>query len=129
MGFSFTMVSDKNIDVYLGLKPAKFGYLRSFKLTYQLESEGFGRGVLVVCLSNGLGAEAIVLRLEFRGVTDLKLGHIQGVMKYWFQIQNVREDQLEGINYRVVESEYELCAFYCSEFSARVIKEAEKDAD
>lgn len=54
------------------------------------------------------------LSILFSGVRDLEIKNLDGLWNVHIMIKDLREDQLENINYHVTEDEENMFSFYCS---------------
>jgi hypothetical protein len=103
-------------------KQKKFGYLQSLNLSRSISDEGCSEYSLNITLFDypyNEGDQKLVL--TFLGVRDFKIGNLEGLLKLLITIRDISDDQLEKINYAVLEEENELLKFYCEEFDFRVI--------
>ncbi|MCP4344038.1 MAG: hypothetical protein GY795_00750 [Desulfobacterales bacterium] len=110
---------DEAIKNYYTLKPAQFGYLESFSLFRKVEHDRCSPYYMeLVLLSFRFNVEQLCL--SFSGVQDIKIGDIGGLMSLQIDIRSVSEQQMENLNFKVVESEYETFSFLCTDFKAEI---------
>ena len=109
---------DTEIDKYYSLRPAEYGFLESLTLQQSVQPEMWHGLDLTIRLSSISSSGSLCL--EFKGVKDLRIGLIQGLVQYRLDIRSIRDDQQEGLHYRVVESEHDLLSFVSSNFAARI---------
>jgi hypothetical protein len=90
-----------------------FGFLQSMHL-YRDEED-----IHVCCLDIILGNHQLPekkMLIHFSGVVDFKSANLSSLYNLLICIVDVSSDQMEGINYKVKEDEYELFSFCCSTF-------------
>jgi hypothetical protein len=109
---------DPLLTDYYALNPAAFGLLESLELCQSVQPEEWSGFTLVLRLRSSTTSEPKCLRLEFNRVQDLRIGPLEGLLRYFFEIRSIRERQLEDRNYQVVESEHNAFSFFCNNFSA-----------
>lgn len=115
--------SDPRIERYLSLRPSGLRILEALSITRQVSSERATDFVLTLRLKFiGSGESGRVLYLEFTGVRDLKVGNLEGLLGLAIEISPVRDQQLEGIRYRVSEEEHGTLSFWCGSFDASLIE-------
>jgi hypothetical protein len=95
---------------------ASFPFLERFELSREIEDGSCSAYTLILLLRKSGSPER--LRLRFSGVQDLRVGNLEGLFRLRFEIRPVRERQLEGLAFQVVEEEYEALSFFCSSFEA-----------
>jgi hypothetical protein len=110
--------SDIHLESYYSLAPASFGFLESLELRQSVLPEEWTGFTLRLRLRSSTSPGAKCLRLEFGGVHDFRAGRLNGLLRYFLEVRSIRDRQLEGRNYRVVESEYNALAFDCCSFVA-----------
>lgn len=93
---------------------AKFPFLESMELSRDIESGTCSDYSLTLVLVPAQAGKS--LRIVFEGVRDLRIGSLEGLLALRLELRSVRDSQLEGLRYRVVESEHEAFSFYCSNF-------------
>jgi hypothetical protein len=109
---------DPLVQHYYSLNPSEFGFLGLLELRQSVQPEEWLGFTLVLRLRSPTTSERKYLRLEFSRVQDLRIGPLEGLLRYFFEIRPIRDRQLEDINYQVVESEYNAFSFVCSSFIA-----------
>jgi hypothetical protein len=103
-------------------KQKEFGYLQSFNLYRNLNEVGCSEYDLNITLSDYPFYEGDhKLLITFSGVRNLRIGDFEGLFKLIINISNISKDQMEGINYKVKEEEYELFSFYCDKFNFEIL--------
>lgn len=113
------MQYDSLVDRYYALKPAEFGFLECLELRQSVQPEEWAGSTLKLRLRPSTKHEAHqYLNLVFCGVHDLRIGSLEGLLRFFLEIRSIQEEQREGVNYRVVESEYSAFAFVCGSFVA-----------
>ncbi len=93
----------------------QFPYLTGINASRSLtEAEGFGKHSLVLTLSNVNQPSG--LTIYFEGVFNLKLGAIDSQSCVVIEIEDIRERQIEGACFRVIDSSANLFSFCCREY-------------
>ena len=110
-------MSDAKIDQYFALKPSSFRFLKALSLERQLDSGAAGDYSLRIELTAQPSMDSDRLILRFEGVRNLRFGELEGLLGLLVEIRDAGQEGLEGVRYRVVESEEETFAFDCSDFS------------
>lgn len=113
--------TDDIIKSYYSLKPSQYGYLETFKLYRDIHKEGCSDYSLELQMrsTSGICGDKR-LYLSFFGIKELKIGDLEGLLSLLIDIRPIQEYQLEDINYKVVESEYEAFSFLCLDIEAIV---------
>lgn len=112
---------DDKIKHYYSLKPSQYGYLETFKLHRDIHEDGCSDYSLELQMrSTSDICDDKRLYLSFSGIKELKIGDLEGLLSLLIDIRPVREYQLENINYKVVESEYEAFSFLCLNVEATI---------
>jgi len=109
--------SDTLVEQYYALKPVDFGFLECLELRQSVQPEGWSGFTLKLWLRSSTTLGAKCLNLVFNGVHDLRIGSLEGLLKFFLEIRSIREQQMEAHNYRVVETEHNAFTFFCSDFS------------
>jgi hypothetical protein len=112
--------TDTLVEQYYALKPAEFGFLECLELRQSVQPEKWTGFTLKLRLRSSTIRGAKCLSLIFSDVHDLRIGSLEGLLKFFLEIRSIRERQLEGLNYSVVESEYNAFVFVCGSFVATV---------
>jgi hypothetical protein len=120
--------SDGLLRHYYSLNPAEFGFLECLELRQSVEPDDWSGFTLAIRLRASARRGADCLCLEFSGVQNLRIGPLEGLLRYFFEIRSVADRQLEDIKYEVVESEYKAFSFCCSGFSAQKVIAEEESA-
>jgi hypothetical protein len=113
------MTQDAAIGKFIDLKSLNYSFLEVFELSRNVGPEGCSDFDCKVVLS-GLDPSSPRLVLTFEGVRDIKLGRLEGLFKFNLNIRPIRNHQLEGLNYRVIEEEYDALSFSCRAFDAKL---------
>ena len=87
-------------------KQKKFCYLESVKLNRNINENGCSEYFIDVVLCDcPFYAGDNKLLINFEGVKDIQIGHVEGLLKLLITIVNVSESQLENIRFKVKEDE------------------------
>ena len=105
------------IERYYALRKAEFGFLERFELRQPVDPREWNGFRLEVDLRSSAQAESDRLRLVFAGVRDLRIGELEGLLRYMIDIRSITAAQVEGRNYRLVEGEYDAFSFVCESFT------------
>lgn len=98
-------------------KHYKLCYIQSFNLVRCENEMGILTDNLIITLSSlPLVEESQKVIITFEDVKDLKISSFQGVFRLGINIQDISEEQLEDINFRVKEEEHDTFAFMCRAF-------------
>lgn len=112
------MKKSKDFITDFNQRQREFGYFQSLQLSRDIgDEDGCSEYSLNITLCGypfHEGDQKLVL--SFLGVRNLKIGVIDGLYKLLININNISEDQMEGINYWVKEDENESFSFYCADF-------------
>ena len=100
-------------------KQKEFCYLQSISMHREIHweegcSEYFVRIILSAYPPDSKGKK---LEINFEGVRNLKLSDIDGLLALLIDIADISKDQMENINFKVMEDENNLFSFYCKSFS------------
>lgn len=109
--------SDSLLDHYYALNPTEFGYMECLELRQSVHPQEWAGFTLALRLRSSKPAPKY-LRLEFSHVQDLRIGRLEGLDWYFFEIRSIRERQMENLNYHVIESESNAFSFLCASFTA-----------
>ena len=113
-------VSDPVTSFY-ALGPSKYGYLEELRLYREISEDGCSDYTVNLALrSFPKDQTSLKLFLAFTGAKEVRIGHLEGLLNLVIDIRDVKEQQMEGVNYKVVESEYNAFSFWCREFQAEV---------
>ena len=113
---------DSETTAYYTLKPHKYSVLESLELKQIADhASGFD---LFLRLSSSSTAIPESLHIKFEGIRELNVGSIDRLRVRHLQIdiRSIREDQLENLNYKVIENEENVFSFLCNRFEASIIK-------
>ncbi|CAJ1317641.1 hypothetical protein [Paenibacillus nuruki] len=61
------------------------------------------------------------MRITFLHARDINIGSLEGILTLMIKINDVSKDQMEDINYRIVEEENLTFSFYCKDFDFEMI--------
>ena len=113
---------DPAIEKYYSLKPATYKTLESLTLRRVYDQTVSARFDLSIRLVSSLEPASKCLYLEFEGVRELRIGSIDQIRVHHLMvdIRSISDDQLENLNYRVVENEENAFSFVCNRFKATV---------
>jgi hypothetical protein len=114
------MTPDPRVDQYYALKPTEFGFLECLELRQSVRPEEWSGFTLTLRLRPLTTGRGKCLCLMFTGVRELRVASLDGLLPLFLEIRCMRERQLEGLNYRIVESERSAFSFFCSGFTATV---------
>ncbi len=112
------MTGDPNTEAYNALHPVRYGFVES--LTFRQDLDNWRTGFTIsIRLAARPFDNAAFLILEFEGAQELKVGDFQGSY-ILIEIRCIKDDQLENLNYQIVENEQNALSFKCKNFTARV---------
>ena len=95
----------------------KFGYLKSVNISREIDNIGCTDYQMVMFLCNFPYYEGdSMMKLKFKGVKDLKLSELDGLVKLLISIKDLSTDQMEGVGYKIKEDENNLFSFFCEKF-------------
>ncbi|WP_240416815.1 hypothetical protein [Paenibacillus periandrae] len=104
-------------------KQMEFGYLQSFNLYRNLSGIGSSEYTLkITSCDYPLYEGNQKFLITFLGVRNLKIRDFEGLFKLIITIDDISKDQIEGINYKVIEEEYETFSFICEKFEFEIIQ-------
>jgi hypothetical protein len=112
--------TDEYIEQYYALRKAEFGFLERLELRQTGDPIGWSGLRVQIDLRSALRFDSRRLCLVFEGVRELRIGTIEGLFLYMIEIRSIVASQLEDLNYRVVEGEYDAFSFLCKSFSVRL---------
>jgi hypothetical protein len=92
----------------------KIHYLHSIRL-YRDEDDIYSKYCLDITLSDRQIFKQKML-IHFSGVVDFKSTNLDSLCALLITIVDVSANQMEEINYKVKEDEYELFSFWCKDF-------------
>lgn len=99
----------------------KYPFLKSLHIDRTFNEDGCSEYHLTIALCNFPFYEGDAqLVLTFSGARDIEIGNLQGMLRLMIGITDISKDQLEGINYKVHEDEYDILSFYCEDFDFHV---------
>lgn len=91
----------------------RLGFLQEFNLKREFDDQTRPSLNLMLLLRVAPNEQAEAIVMKFMGVVDLRIGSLDRQVRLQMEVRSIRERQLEGLHYRVVESEYEALSFYC----------------
>jgi hypothetical protein len=112
--------SQSAIERYYALRKAEFGFLERLELCQSVDPSEWAGLRLEIDLRSSAAAASPRLRLTFVGVRDLRIGALEGLLRYMIEIRWIGETQMEGRNYKVIEGEYDALSFVCESFTASI---------
>lgn len=99
-----------------------FSYLKSVNISRDIQGDDCSLYTLNITLYNGTYSKSPnVLLITFENIRNLKIGNIEGLWGLLFRVTDISQDQMEGINYKVIEEENEVISFFCEGFYFEVI--------
>lgn len=57
------------------------------------------------------------VKISFEGVKKIQFGNIENLCKVYISVLDIKQDQLESLNYKVTEIENDMFSFYCKSIS------------
>jgi hypothetical protein len=100
----------------------KYPFLKSLHIDRTLNEGGCSEYHLTIALCNFPFYEGDPqFVLTFSEAKDIKIGSLQGMLRLMIEITDISKDQLEGMNYKLHEEEYDLLSFCCEDFDFQVI--------
>jgi hypothetical protein len=100
----------------------EFCYINSINLYCNLSKyEDLNYGLDIVLYNNDFENNSHKLLIKFYGVKNIEFGNLNMLVNSFINIIDISKDQLEKINYKVVEDENNLFSFYCKSFEFVVI--------
>jgi len=109
-------IIDAKIQGFDALKNQAFRRFERFQLQRHLEGSRCVDLSLQLDLRSKMSQQMKRLRLEFRNVRELRLGNMEYLQECVVCIANIKQDQLEGLFYRVSEVEDQI-RFCCRDFT------------
>ncbi|MGV3606469.1 MAG: hypothetical protein ACO1RA_08670 [Planctomycetaceae bacterium] len=105
------------VERYYAVRKGEFGYLESIELVQNVDPTKWNGFQLTIVFRSGTGTSSPALRLAFKGVRDIRIGDLGGLVCYMLEIRCIEERQLEGLRFEVTESEYDAFSFVCEAFA------------
>ncbi len=96
-------------------KNKSYSYIQNFSLTRKIDDEGATPYVLDLALCEFPNYGDTLLHLQFSGVLDIKIDTLDGLYNVILSIDDISANQMEGINYRVVDVSGNNLSFLCRE--------------
>lgn len=111
---------DSIIDFYK--KHREFRYLESIHAHRRLNEENCSEYTLdiILCDLDVANGQTKML-LTFTNARDIKIGRLEGILVLMVNIRDISTDQMESINYEVVEEENNIFSFYCEDFYFKIV--------
>ena len=98
-----------------------FGYLQSVNIFREINNNGCTDYQMVMFLCDFPYYEGDpMLKLKFKGVRDLKLSELDGLVRILVCVKDLSGNQMEGVGYKIKEDEYNLFSFFCERFEYEV---------
>ncbi len=94
------------------LSVIKIGYLNSFYLTYDEIKTNFEQNYLIVETEK----EGKCSKIKFRNIRMLKIRSLDNMVQMVIAAQDIRFQQMEKINYKVIDTEYDSFSFFCESY-------------
>jgi hypothetical protein len=95
-----------------------FGFLQSFHLYRDEEDADLCNLDIVLGVRQSPEKKLLI---HFSGVIDFRSGNLDSLYTLFINITDVSADQMEGINYRIREDEFELFSFRCNNFEFQLV--------
>ncbi len=108
---------DKPIELYYAIRKGEFGFLERLELKQSVDPAKWNGLQLEIDLRSRTGLSSSTLRLAFKGVQDLRIGEITGIVLYVIEITYIGDFQMQGQRFRITESEYNVISFVCDRFT------------
>ena len=97
--------------------------MQSIELSRDFNENGFIENSFSIVLCDFFNPAANrKLLLTFFGVKDLKFGNLDTMVRHIISITDIRNHQLEDINYRVTEDENDLFSLCCRTFKYEIME-------
>jgi hypothetical protein len=114
--------SQGTVDDYYARRGSTYGFLERLDVEQSVDPATWHGLSLEIWLRAAPAANAPLLRLSFTGVSNLRIGRLEGLMRYIIEIHLDSNSQVEGGNYHVMESEYDLLSFLCEDFTVSEVE-------
>jgi hypothetical protein len=105
------------IERFYAVRKGAFGFLERIELYQSVDPARWNGFQLTIILRSDAESTSSVLRLNFAGVQDLRIGELRGLLRYMVEIRFIGESQNEGRQFKITESEYDAFSFVCEAFS------------
>ena len=109
-----------SIEEFRALSPLKYGFLEALELFREIRPNGCSDFRLRLVMAPP-GMDATRLVLVFEGVRDLRIGHLEGLFKLVLGITPIKDSQMEDLNYKVIEQEYDAISFSAANLRASLL--------
>lgn len=106
------------LEAFKSLENGKFKFLKSFAVGKLYTEEGVPTCNLEISLTAHQGEAGYALRVVFLGVTDLKVGNLNGLLASVIDISDISTWGLEGVRYKAVDVEAACFSLNCQDFEA-----------
>lgn len=115
------MRTSKELIAEFGQKHRGFRNLESLHAYRDLSKENSLEYNIDVILCTTFIKENTKMRITFQNARDINIGSLEGILTLMIKINDVTKDQMEDINYRIVEEENLTFSFYCKDFDFEII--------
>lgn len=112
---------NEKIESYWALSPQRFKFLESFELRRFVDDNSAEAYQLTLTLLAEPRSESARGRFTFSGVQELVVGRLDGLLGLMIEVFDVRDHQLEGLRFRVVDSEHGVIGFWCRDFELNIL--------
>lgn len=118
MHIRLTMPLDEKLVYYNSLPLTRYPHLAELTIQQVNRDEGGYQLNITLALR---GADNLgLLKIQFSDVRSLKLETPGTLELLLFKIYDIRDEQWEGLAYRVREDEHDHISFYCRDFTVRL---------
>jgi len=108
---------DKLVELYYAIRKGAFGFLQRIELKQTVDPARWSGFWLEIDLRSGIESSSPTLQLVFEGVQEFRIGEIAGLVRYMIEITCIKDSQMEGKRFRIMESEYDAISFVCDSFT------------
>ncbi len=109
---------EEMIQRFYAIRKAEFGFLERLELQQSVDPTNWAGFRLEIDLRSSATSTSPRLRLAFVGVQELRVGKLEGLLRYMIDIRWIGASQMERRNYKVAEGEYDAISFVCDAFTA-----------
>jgi hypothetical protein len=110
-----------SIERYYAIRQARFGFVERIELLQSIDTNNLNGVKLEIDLCSNADLLSTRLKLIFSGVQHCRIGPLSGLLRYMIEIAWIGDSRMEGVNYKISESEYDAFSFICESFSTDVI--------
>src|SRR5271165_4738235 len=111
---------EEMIQRFYSIRKTDFGFLERLELKQSVDPAHWAGFELAIDLRSSVSNTSPRLRLAFLAVQELRIGTLEGLLRYVIEIQWIGASQMEGIHFKVVEGEYNAISFVCDTFTASI---------